>query len=105
MSLKITYKLTRDMREIYEIPDSVLVLFQQGENSYHIITYVSEMDNIQSMQHFLECIGATDENIYEDNGTQVILKHSDRPDMFVLDASGLGDFFSHGFDVTEYNFG
>lgn len=93
------------MTEIYEVPDSVLQLFEQGVNSYRIISYNKEMDNIQSMQHFLECIGATDENIEEDNGTQVVLKHPDRPDMFVVDAGGLGDFFSHGFEVTEYNFG
>lgn len=93
------------MTEIYEIPDSVLSLFQQGESSYRIISYEREMDNNQSMRHFLECIGATEDNIYEDSGTQVILKHPDRPDMFVVDAGGLGDFFSHGFDVSEYIFG
>lgn len=50
--------------EIYEIPNSVQHMFEQGENSYRIIDYsIQEMDNIQSMQFFLDCIGATDDNI------------------------------------------
>lgn len=91
--------------EIIEIPESVLDLFEKGENSYRIINYENEMDNNQSMAYFLDYIGATDDNIYEDSGTQVILKHPDRADMMVVDAEGLGDFFSHGFTVTEYNWG
>lgn len=102
---KHTGTLKINKQEIIEVPDSVLQLFEQGENSYRIIDYETEMDNNQSMQYFLECIGATDENIFEDSGTQVILKHPDRADMMVVDAGGLGDFFSHGFTVTEYNCG
>lgn len=98
------FRKQRRMTEIYEIPDSVIDLFVKGEAKYRIISYEREMDNIQSMRHFLECIGATEENIYSDDGTQVVLKHPDRGDMFVIDAGGLGDFFSHGFDVTEYVF-
>ena len=84
----------------YEIPESVEQLFENGETSYRIINYETEMDNIQSMQHFLECIGATDEQIETDDGTQVVLKLGDK--RMVIDAGGLGDFFSHGFDVSEY---
>lgn len=90
---------------INDCPESVLELFEKGVNSYRIINYENEMDNNQSMAYFLDYIGATDDNIYDNSGTQVILKHPDRADMFVVDAGGLGDFFSHGFDVTEYNFG
>jgi hypothetical protein len=93
------------MTDIIEIPDSVEQLFAQGENNYRIISYEKEMDNIQSMQHFLELIGATEWNIVEDLGTQVTVRHMDYPQHMVINAGGLGDFFSHGFDVTEYNFG
>jgi hypothetical protein len=91
-------------QEIYEIPDSVKDLFAQGESSYRIINYNPgmEMDNIQSMKHFLVCIGASSENIECDDGTQVTLKHPDYPNWMVIDAGGLGDFFSHSFMVTKY---
>ena len=86
---------------IYEIPNSVKEMFEQGENSYRIIDYsINEMDNNQSMQHFLYCIGATSENIETDDGTQVIVKHPDFDHKLVIDSGGLGDFYSHGYDVT-----
>ena len=91
--------------EIYEIPDNVEQLIRNGEKSYRIISYEKEMDNNQSMQHFLECIGATDENMVADYGTQVILCHPDYVAHMVVDAGGLGDFFSHGFVVTEFELG
>jgi hypothetical protein len=87
--------------QIYEIPDSVKELFEQGENSYRIIDYsIPEMDNIESMQYFLESIGATDDNIETDDGTQVVLVHPDFNHKLVVDSSGLGDFYSHGYDVS-----
>lgn len=88
---------------IYEIPETVKELFEQGENSYRIINYETEMDNIQSMAHFIECIGATEDNIETDDGTQIIMKHEDFDFMLVVDSGGLGDFYSHGFDITKYN--
>jgi primosomal protein N' len=85
----------------YEIPNSVKEMFEQGENSYRIIDYsIEEMDNIQSMQHFLDCIGATSENIDIDDGTQVVVKHPDFDHKLVIASGGLGDFYSHGYDVT-----
>lgn len=90
--------------EIYEIPDSVKDMFERGESSYRIIDYsIIGMDNNQSMQYFLSCIGATTCNIYEDCGTQVIMCHQDFDNKLVIDSGGLGDFYSHGFDVTFYN--
>ncbi len=86
---------------IYEIPNSVKEMFEQGENSYRIIDYsINEMDNNQSMQHFLDCICATSENIDTDDGTQVVVKHQDFEHKLVIDSGGLGDFYSHGYDVT-----
>lgn len=86
---------------IYEIPNSLKEMFEQGENSYRIIDYsINEMDNIESMQHFLNCIGATSENIETDDGTQVVVKHQDFEHKLVIDCGGLGDFYSHGYDVT-----
>ena len=86
---------------IYEIPDSVKEMFEQGENSYRIIDYlINEMDNIQSMEYFLECIGATSDNVEVDEGTQVVIIHPDFNHKLVIDSGGLGDFYSHGYDVT-----
>ena len=88
---------------IYEIPNSVKEMFEQGENSYRIIDYsIQEMDNIQSMQYFLEHIGATSDNIEVDDGTQVVIIHPDFGHKLVIDSGGLGDFYSHGYDVTLY---
>jgi len=90
--------------QIYEIPDSVKELFTQGENSYRIIDYDEpEMNNNQSMQYFLDCIGATSDNIETDDGTQVIVTHPDFDYKLVIDSGGLGDFYSHGFDVSAYD--
>lgn len=89
---------------IYEIPNSVKEMFEQGENSYRIIDYsIQEMDNIQSMQHFLACIGATTDNIETDDGTQVVIINPDFDHKLVIDSGGLGDFYSHGYDVTIYS--
>ena len=85
----------------YEIPNSVKEMFEQGENSYHIIDYsIQEMDNVQSMQYFLECISATDDNIEKDDGTQVVVIHPDFGHKLLIDSGGLGDFYSHSYEVT-----
>lgn len=89
---------------IYEIPNSVKEMFEQGENSYRIIDYsIQEMDNIQSMQYFLDFIGATNDNIETDDVTQVVVVHPDFDYKLVIDSGGLGDFYSHGYDVTLYS--
>lgn len=89
---------------IYEIPSSVKEIFEQGENIYRIIDYsINEMDNIQSMQYFLEYIGATTDNIEIDEGTQVVIIHPDFDYKLTIDSRGLGDFYSHGYDVTVYS--
>lgn len=92
------------MSVIYEIPESVKDLFEKGETSYRIIDYtIQDMNNIESMTYFLECIGATVDNIETDDGTQVVLKHLDYKEKYVIDSGGLGDFYSHGYNVSLYN--
>lgn len=93
------------MSEIYETPETLTELFQDVENgdgnfSYRIIDYSEgmNMDNNESMAHFVGLVGIHEDDIIEDSGTQLILKHGDYEKNIVIDAGGLGDFFSHGFD-------
>ena len=39
-------------------------------------------------------------NIETDDGTQVVIVHPDFDHKLVIDSGGLGDFYSHGYDVT-----
>lgn len=93
--------------EIYEIPDSLDQLFKEvseneGNMSYRIINYTKgmDMDNIQSMNHFVECVDIHEDQIEEDYGTQIYLKHPEYEKRIVIDSGGLGDFYSHGFDCA-----
>lgn len=93
--------------EIYEIPDNIDQLFREvndseGDMSYRIINYTEgmSMDNNESMSHFVDCVDIHDDYIEEDLGTQLTLKHPDYDKRIVIDAEGLGDFFSHGFDCS-----
>jgi hypothetical protein len=86
---------------IYDVPSSMDELFERGENSYRIIDYtIEEMDNIQSMCYFLDYIGAVGDNIEVDDGTQVVIVHPGFDYKLVIDSGGLGDFYSHGYDVS-----
>lgn len=84
------------------IPNNIKELFDNKDNVYYIIDYyLPEMDNIESMQYFLDNIDCIyDNNIEVDDGTQVVLTHEDYPYKIQIDAGGLGDFFSHMFEVT-----
>ncbi len=91
------------MIKTYEVPSSIKELFENKEASYRIIDYtIQEMDNIESMCYFLEYVGIPAENIEEDSGTQVILKHPEFDYKLVIDSGGLGDFYSHGYDVSIF---
>jgi len=81
--------------EIYEVPDSFDHLFSNGCRSYRIINYNKgmDMDNIQSLQHFVEIVGIPDDCIEENLGTQITVHHPDYPQLLVIDSGGLGDFF------------
>ena len=86
----------------HDIPASVEELFELGENSYSIVSYDREMDNIESLAYFLDEIGAGPW-VEEDFGTQVRLAHPGFTYELVIDSGGLGDFYSHGYDVhVEY---
>lgn len=90
---------------IYEIPDDINSLFKEvdendGSVSYRIIDYGEgmSMDNNESMQYFVDCVGISQDSIEEDLGTQIALGHSRYSKRIIVDSGGLGDFFSHGFD-------
>lgn len=89
----------------YNVPEDIDELFENGEETYTIIDYdIDSMNNIQSMSFFLELLNITDDNIYLYDGTMVILKHNDYDHKLRIDAGGLGDFYSHKFDITiEYD--
>ena len=38
-----------------------------------------------------------------DDGTQVVVIHPDFDHKLVIDSGGLGDLYSHGYDVTIYS--
>lgn len=93
--------------EIYEVPSSVTELFEdvkkgEGFVSYRIIDYTEgkEMNNSESMAYFCELVGISADNIQLDDGTQLTLKHPDFKKEILIDAGGLGDFNSHGFECT-----
>lgn len=90
--------------KIYEIPGRIEDLFLEAPNSYRIIDYSPnmEMDNIQSMHYFIDCVGINDNFILEDYGTQLILQHPVFDYKVVIDSGGLGDFCSHGYEVTIF---
>jgi hypothetical protein len=82
----------------WNIPASVSELFSNGECSYHIKDREQEGDNIFSMNLFLDCVGVPEDMIECHDGTQVTL--FDGETRIVIDSGGLGDFYSHGYDVT-----
>lgn len=90
------------MKSIYEIPGSLKDLFDIGETSYKIVDYSKgmDMDNIEAMIFFLERVGVPSENIHTYDGTQVFLTHPDFNHLLQIDCSGMGDFFSHLFEVS-----
>lgn len=84
------------------IPESTDDLFINGESTYEMYTSES-LDNNQSMNLFIDELGLYD-LITENEGTQIRLRHSCFPFTMQIDAGGLGDFYSHKFDVTiEYD--
>jgi hypothetical protein len=89
------------------LPESVKDVFDNGNQQYQYFEDRTEntggMDNIESMQWFLDHIEAPEENIEIDDGTQVVLKHPDYDYEVVIDSGGLGDFYSHSFDTTRWN--
>lgn len=88
----------------YDIPGDVREMFSNREASYKIIDYkINDMDNIESLSFFIDMVGVEDEHIAVYDGTQAVLKHPDFDYMLVIDSGGLGDFFSHGYEVSIFN--
>lgn len=93
--------------DVYEVPDDIDSLFNEvnendGEMFYRIIDYGEgmSMDNNDSMRYFTDCIGIHSDFVEEDLGTQVTLFHPDYNKRVVINAGGLGDFFSHSFECS-----
>ena len=87
-------------RQEYEVPGSLKEMFEE-EGYYKIINYEYEMDNVQALNHFFEVVGVPSDNILLHDGTQAFLFHPDFNFHLVIDSSGLGDFFSHQFELTK----
>lgn len=83
----------------YDVPGNAEELFANGEQSYSIYDQEQCGDNIFAMRLFMEVVDVPSEWISSDDGTQVTLQHPDGR-MIVIDSKGLGDFCSHGYDVT-----
>jgi phage pi2 protein 07 len=83
------------------LPNTVEELFEKGENQYR---YYSEdsLDNNWSMDWFIKSIGLS-EFIILNEGTQIVLHHPKYSYDLQIDAGGLGDFYSHKFDVSICN--
>ncbi|MBK2124426.1 hypothetical protein [Fangia hongkongensis] len=86
--------------QIYDIPENVDQFFENGITSYSIIDADEVGDNLFSMDLFLDAVGFKEENIKLHDGTMVIVTNGVQT--FRINAGGLGDFYSHGYDVTEY---
>lgn len=90
--------------EVYEVPESLDELFEdmisnKGEVTYRIVNYGEgmSMDNNESMSHFLEVVDTGKVEVTDNYGTQIVLQHPNYERKVVIDAGGLGDFFSHAF--------
>jgi hypothetical protein len=85
----------------FNLPEDIDELFYRGEETYSLIDYdLPEMDNIQSMDFFVNLLDIPEENILLDDGTMIILTHPDYDYNLRIDAGGLGDFHSHKWEVS-----
>jgi len=85
---------------LYNLPSNIWQLFEEGQPEYRMDTDEA-MDNRQAMQEFLYKLQIGNENILEDNGTQVVLIHGNYDYKIVVDCGGLGDSFSHKFTISQ----
>lgn len=85
----------------FNLPDDIDELFSRGEETYSLIDYdLPEINNIQSMDFFVNLLDIPEENILLDDGTIIIVKHPDFDFNLRIDAGGLGDFHSHEWRVS-----
>ena len=83
------------------LPNTPNCFFENGETEYRYFSEES-MDNYWSMDWFIKYVGLS-EFIRIHEGTQVIFKHPEYEQSLQVDAGGLGDFFSHKFEVSIYD--
>ena len=84
----------------YDIPEATKELFDNGEVSYCIIDTDEGRDNVASMQLFIDLVDIPDGMIIESEDTQIVVRNSTGKTL-QIDAGGLGDFFSHGYEVSD----
>ena len=85
----------------FNLPEDIDELFSRGEETYSLIDYnLPEMDNIQSMDFFVNLLVIPEENIIVDDETMIIVEHPDFVFNLRIDAGGLGDFHSHEWRVS-----
>lgn len=87
------------MVEEYNIPENVFELFNNNNYFYSIIDSNFEINNVEAMMLFLDLVGVSDDLIEENDGTQVILNDGEK--RLQIDCGGLGDFYSHSYEITE----
>jgi phage pi2 protein 07 len=83
------------------LPNTSHCFFENGETEYRYFSEES-IDNNWSMDFFIKYVGLS-EYIRIHEGTQVIFKHPEYDQALQVDAGGLGDFFSHKFEVSIYD--
>ena len=84
-----------------DIPNSIEELFSNGNQNYYLSDYdLQPMDNIESVEYFLEQVGVDNDNIETDYGTYMVLKHPDYDYKLEIQSGGMGDFNSHIWQVT-----
>ena len=86
----------------YNMPKSLDEIFLVGETQWTACSYEPDMDmnNVASLTWFMETVGISEGDCVEVEDTQIIVEHPNYPYMLRIDSGGLGDFFSHCFDVS-----
>jgi len=81
---------------------SITDVFENVGMSYHFETKES-YDNIESMEIFIsKCSELEGRNIFIEDGTLIVLEHTDYDYKVRLDSGGDGDFFHHRIDTDYY---
>ena len=86
----------------YCLPEDLDELFRTGPTQWYAREYVPEMemDNVQAMAWFMDVVGISDGDCIAIEDTQIVVRSPAHPFTLCIDSGGLGDFFSHGFDVS-----
>lgn len=84
------------------LPSSVEELFENKEETYTYFS-IDSMDNNWSMDWFIKYLDLG-EFIFLNEGTRIELQHPKYNYQLQIDSGGLGDFYSHKFEVsvTQY---